>query len=62
MSIKKRDYAATGFGSLTSLVTALALIDFNTIDLTKPNDVIKLLVLALPAIGGHFSTVKEIKK
>lgn len=59
MSIKKRDYAATGFGILTSLVTALALVDFNTIDISKPNDVIKILVLCLPAIGGHFSTLKQ---
>lgn len=62
MSIKKRDRVATAYGILTSLVTALALVDFNAIDLTKPNDVIKILVLALPAIGGYLSTAKEVGK
>lgn len=59
MTKKKKDLAATAFGVITSLVMALALIDFNTIDLTKPNDIIKLLVVCLPAIGGKVSTIKE---
>lgn len=59
MSAKKRDYAATGFGILTSLVTALTLIDFDQFSFEKPNDVVKLLVVLLPAIGGHVSTIKK---
>lgn len=59
MSGKRRDYAATVMGVLTSLVTALTLIDFNTINLKNPNDIVKLLVVCLPAIGGHVSQIKK---
>lgn len=62
MTKKRRDYAATGFGILTSLVMALALVDFDTIDFNKPNDIIKLLVLILPAIGGKMSVIKNSKE
>lgn len=61
MSIKKRNYLATLFGVLTSLVMAVSLIDLNTINLKNPNDIVKILVLLLPAIGGHFSELKETK-
>lgn len=59
MSIKKRDYLATGFGLLTSLIMALALIDFDTINFSKPNDIIKILVVLLPSIGGKLSIIKK---
>lgn len=59
MTKKRKDLAATGLGIMTSLVMALALIDFDTIDFSKPNDIIKILVILLPAIGGKVSTIKE---
>jgi hypothetical protein len=58
MTKKRKDLAATGLGIMTSLVMALALIDFDTIDFSKPNDIIKILVILLPAIGGKVSTIK----
>jgi len=61
MTKKKKDLAATAFGLITSLVMALALIDFNTIDLSKPNDIIKILVVCLPALGGKISTIKGVE-
>ena len=58
MTKKRKDLAATGLGIMTSLVMALALIDFDTIDFSKLNDIIKILVILLPAIGGKVSTIK----
>jgi type III secretory pathway component EscS len=58
MTKRKKDFAATILGLITSLVMALTLIDFNTIDFSNPNDIIKLLVVLLPAIGGKVSTIK----
>ncbi len=59
MSGKRRDYAATALGIITSLVTALTLIDFNKIDIQNPNDIVKLLVVCLPALGGGISQIKK---
>lgn len=54
-----RDRLATGIGLITTLAQAMAFIDFNTIDITKPNDVIKIAVVLFPAIGGWMSTIKK---
>lgn len=59
MTKRRRDYTATGFGIATSLVTALALIDFDNINWTSANDWVKLLVVCIPAIQGHVTTMKK---
>lgn len=58
MKINK-DVLATLGGLLTSLFTALAVIDFETFDFKKPSDLMKLMVVAMPAIGGYFSKLKS---
>ena len=52
---------ATLFGLLTSVATAIAVIDFNTFDFKKVNDLMKLFVVAMPAIGGYVSQIKGKK-
>lgn len=59
MTKQKRDYAATGFGIATSLLMALALIDFNTINFRSVNDWIKILVVCIPAVQGKVTTMKK---
>ena len=56
---KKNSIIATCLGLLTSVATAMAVIDFNTFDISKPNDIFKLFVIIMPAIGGYFSTLKK---
>lgn len=56
--MKKHDLLATIGGLLTSLFTALAVIDFSTFSFKNPNDLMKLAAVALPAIGGYISKIK----
>ena len=58
MKKSHRQKLATVLGVATSLVSALVLIDFDTIDWSSVNDWLKILVAALPAIGGYLSEVK----
>nr|WP_298655724.1 hypothetical protein [uncultured Flavobacterium sp.] len=58
MKKSHRQKLATVLGVATSLVSALVLIDFDTIDWSSVNDWLKILVAALPAIGGYVSEVK----
>lgn len=60
MSRKQRSNTATLLGILTSLVTALVLIDFDTINWHSINDWLKILVAALPALGGSVSEVTKV--
>lgn len=62
MKQKQRSRTATLLGVATSLVTALVLIDFDTIKWTSVNDWLKILVAALPALGGAVSEVKGNKQ
>jgi hypothetical protein len=62
MKRKERSKTATLLGVATSLVTALVLIDFDTIDWYSVNDWLKILVAALPALGGSVSELSENKK
>ena len=62
MRQQQRSRTATLLGIVTSLVTALVLIDFDEINWTSVNDWLKILVVALPAIGGSVSEVKGNKK
>lgn len=57
-----KDFLATLLGLITSLCTALVVIDFKTFDFKNPNDLIKLFVIAMPAIGGYMSEVKTKEK
>lgn len=50
---------ATFLGLLTSIATAIAVIDFYTFDFKKPNDLMKLFVVVAPAIGGYVSQIKK---
>lgn len=56
---KQNSLIATIVGILTSVATAIVVIDFNTFDFKSPNDLIKLFVIAMPAIGGYMSQLKE---
>lgn len=50
---------ATVLGLLTSIATAMAVIDFDTFDFNKKGDLIKLFVVVMPAIGGYVSQIKN---
>ncbi len=56
---KKNSLIATALGLLTSIATAMAVIDFNTFSFKNVNDLFKLFVIVMPAIGGYFSTIKQ---
>lgn len=58
MKKRTRNRLATVLGFATSLLTAGALIDFDTLDWGSVNTYIKLGVTLLPAIGGYLSEVK----
>lgn len=53
---------ATIVGLLTSVATAIVVIDFNTFDFNNPNDLMKLFVIAMPAVGGYMSQLKDTAK
>lgn len=59
MKKKTRNNLATIFGFATSLVTAMALIDFDSLDWTSINSYVKLAVTLIPAAGGYVSEIKE---
>lgn len=56
-----RSKLATLLGILTTLTSALVLIDFDAFRVTSVNDWLKLAVVLLPAIGGYVSEIKEVK-
>lgn len=56
---KQNSLIATIVGLLTSVATAIVVIDFNTFNFKNPNDLMKLFVIAMPAIGGYMSQLKE---
>lgn len=56
---KQNSLIATIVGLLTSVATAIVVIDFNTFDFKNMNDLMKLFVIAMPAIGGYMSQLKE---
>lgn len=56
---KQNSLIATIVGLLTSVATAIVVIDFTTFDFKNPNDIMKLFVIAMPAIGGYMSQLKE---
>ena len=59
--IKKNihSYVATLLGLLTSTATAMVVIDFEAFDFKKPNDLMKLFVITMPAIGGYVLQIKK---
>lgn len=52
------DNKATLLGILTSVVMATAVLDWDTLNFHLPSTYFKILVLALPALGGTVSTIK----
>ena len=52
------DNKATILGILTSVVMATAVLDWDSLDWHLPSTYFKILVLALPALGGTVSTIK----
>lgn len=56
---KQNSLIATVVGLLTSVATAIVVIDFNTFDFKNMNDLMKLFVIAMPAVGGYMSQLKE---
>ncbi len=59
MTKKNKSRLVTILGVLSSLATALAIINFNTFDWNKKNDLMNLFIVAMPVIGGYFTTIKE---
>lgn len=57
-SKKAKSGLVTILGLLSSLATALVVIDFGTFDWHNPNDKMKIFVIAMPIIGGYFTTTK----
>lgn len=56
--INWRNHIATIGGLITSIGVAYQVIDINTFDIKK--DWFKLIILALPAIGGYLSSITKI--
>lgn len=56
---KSNDNLATILGLLTTLYSALILVDLDTLDYNLPSTYMKLIGIILPTIGGYFSTVKS---
>jgi len=50
---------STILGVLTSIVMATAVLDWDALDYSLPSTYFKILTLALPAIGGTMSEIKE---
>lgn len=53
---------ATILGIATSIATALSVVDLDALNYHLVSTYFKLLVLALPAIGGYMSTLNKPMK
>tara|TARA_R110000868_G_scaffold349147_1_gene610451 strand:- start:380 stop:571 length:192 start_codon:yes stop_codon:yes gene_type:complete len=53
---------ATIFGIATSICTALAVVDLDTLNFSLVSTYFKLIILTLPAIGGYMSTITKPKR
>ena len=56
-----KDKQATILGILTSLCTAYAVLDVDTINFHLISTYFKLAIIGIPAIQGYFSTIKTKK-
>ena len=56
MKISKANQA-TLLGVLTSVATALTLVDLDKLDYSLPSTWVKLFVVIMPAIGGSLSSI-----
>jgi len=54
-----KDLTATILGLLTSITTALAVVDLDALDYSLVSTYFKLAILCLPAIGGYLSEIKQ---
>lgn len=59
MSSKRRDIGATFLGIMTSLCTAWAALDLETMDFHNPRIYFKLVIIGMPAVGGFLSQLKD---
>ena len=57
-----KDKLATILGILTSLCTAYAVIDIDSLNFNLFNTYFKLFIIGVPAVTGYFSTIKSKKK
>ena len=55
---KNKSLIATVLGLLSAVATALAVIDFTNFNWKNPNDIIKIFIVAMPVVGGYFTTLK----
>ncbi len=56
---KSRDVKATIMGIMTSICTAWAALDLDNMDFHNPKLYFKLLIIAMPAVGGFLSEIKK---
>jgi ribose/xylose/arabinose/galactoside ABC-type transport system permease subunit len=56
---KQKSLAVTILGLFSALATALVVVDFETFDWNNKNDLMKLFVIAMPVIGGYFTTIEN---
>ena len=56
-----KDKLATILGILTSLCTAYAVLDIDTLNFSLASTYFKLVIIGIPAITGYFSTIKSKK-
>lgn len=54
-----RNHLATALGLVTSICTAWAVVDFDALDYGHVKTYIKLFVVAMPAVGGYLSVLKD---
>lgn len=56
---EQKSSLATALGLISSIVTALAVIDFDNWNCRKPSDIMKVVIIVLPILCGHFTTIKD---
>lgn len=55
---KQKNKQSTILGMLTTLVMALAVIDWDNLNWNLPSTYFTILVIALPTLNGYVSTIK----
>lgn len=59
MGSRGANIGATILGIMTSVCTAWATLDLETIDFHHPKIYFKLIIIAMPAVGGYISELKK---
>ena len=55
---KQKNKQATILGVFTSLITALAVVDWDHLNWSLPSTYFTILVIALPTLNGYVSQIK----